>query len=55
MTYDCLRNYFYYSLSCLLVLIVLYVVLLFAMIINLLMWAEARGSRGQQGNGDSAA
>jgi len=27
----------------------------FAMIINLLMWAEARGSRDQQGNGDSAA
>jgi len=27
----------------------------FAMIIKLLMWAEARGSRGQQGNGDSAA
>jgi len=27
----------------------------FAMIINLLMWVEARGSRGQQGNGDSAA
>jgi len=27
----------------------------FVMIINLLMWAEARGSHGQQGNGDSAA
>jgi len=27
----------------------------FAMIIKLLMWAEVRGSRGQQGNGDSAA
>jgi len=28
---------------------------LFAMIINLLMWADARATRGQQGNDDSAA
>jgi len=28
---------------------------LFAMIINLLMWADARTSHGQQDNGDSAA
>jgi len=31
------------------------VVLSFAMIINLLVWAEARNTRGQQGGGNSVA
>jgi len=31
------------------------VVLLFAMIINLLVWAETRNTRGQQGGGNSTA
>jgi len=40
-----------YPSACLYVLCVIF--LLFVMIINLLMWADARTFRGHQGDGDS--
>jgi len=49
------KSFFYYSLSFLLVCMFYVWFSPFAMIMNLLMRADARTPRGQQGNGDSAA
>jgi len=49
------KTFFYASLPFLLVCMFCVWFSLFVMIINLLMWANARTPPGQQGNGDSVA
>jgi len=53
--YDCMINLFFALAYPFVGLVVMCVVFSFAMIINLLMWAEVRNTHGHQGDGGSAA